>query len=101
MNVTAADNPEAVPPAKTPRWVLALAALAVVTVLAGALTVLLNPAEATFGWFAYTPMNGETFPGMTFLTPQAVMGWVGFAVGAILLAFCVGWLVGRRSTARR
>lgn len=98
MDVTGAHISEAVPPRKTPRWVLVLVALAVVMVLGGALTVLLNPSEATLGWFAYTPVNGETFPGMTVLSPQAVTGWVGVAVGAVLLASCVGWLVGRRST---
>jgi hypothetical protein len=46
-------------------------------------------------------MNGETFPGMTFLSPQAVTGWAGVAIGAVLLAFCAGWLVGRRSTNHR
>lgn len=98
MNITGADTSEAVPPRKTPRWVLVLVVLSVLTVLGGALTVLLNPFEATFGWFAYAPMNGETFPGMTFLNPQAVTGWVGVGVGAVLLAFCTGWFVGRRNT---
>lgn len=101
MNVTGASTSEALPPRKTPRWVLVLAALSVLTVLAGTLTVLLNPFEATFGWYAYAPMSGETFPGMTFLSPQAVMGWGGVGVGAVLLAFCAGWFVGQRSAGHR
>lgn len=101
MDVTGAHISEAVPPRKTPRWVLVLVALAVITVLGGALTVLLNPSEATFGWFAHTPMNGEPFPGMMLLKPHAVAGWVGVALGAVLLAFCAGWLVGRRRTDHR
>lgn len=101
MNATGANTSEAVPPRKTPRWVLVLVALSVLTVLAGTLTVLLNPFEAIFGWYAYAPMSGETFPGMTFLSPQAVTGWGGVSVGAALLAFCAGWFVGRRSTGHR
>lgn len=101
MNVTSTNTSATDPPRGLPRWVVILAALATAIALGGALTVLLNPPEATFGWFAYTPMNDETFPGMTFLSPQAVAGWSSIAVGAALLAFCAGWLVGRRSTARR
>lgn len=101
MNVTGVNTSEARSPRKTPRWVLVLVALSVLTVLGGALTVLLNSSEATFGWFAYAPMNGETFPGMTVLSQQAVTGWVGVGIGAVLFAFCAGWFMGRRNTGHR
>ncbi|MCM3689016.1 hypothetical protein [Kocuria rosea] len=78
-----------------------VAALAVATILAGALTVVFNPPEATFGWFAYAPLNGETFSGMIILNRTAAAGWAAVAAGAVLLAFCAGWLLGRRHSTRR
>lgn len=101
MNVNGPNTSATVPPRRMPRWVLILAVLATIIVLGGSLTVLLHPPEASFGWFAYTPMTGEVFPGGTILSPQAVAGWSGIAVGTVLLAFCAGWLLGQRSTARR
>lgn len=101
MNVPGANTSATVPPRRVPRWVVILAVLATLIVLGGSLIVLLHPPEASFGWFAYTPTSGGIFPGGTFLNPQAVAGWSGIAVGAVLLAFCAGWLLGRRSTAHR
>ena len=69
--------------------------LGLVLVLGGALLVLLNPAEATFGWFAYAPLSDEVFPAATFITPEAVVGWLSTVLGLLLWAFCAGWLVGR------
>ena len=75
---------------------MVLVCLGGVLVLGGALTVLLNPAEAMFGWFAYTPLNGELFPAVSAVTPEATAGWTGVVAGLLLWAFCAGWLVGRR-----
>lgn len=96
MNAAGPTPPPSVPPRRPPRWWVVLASLGGVLVLSGALLVLLNPAEATFGWFADAPLSGETFPAMALVTPEATAGWAGVVAGLVLWAFCAGWLVGRR-----
>lgn len=100
MNTSGSSTPRPVPPRRVPPWLPALAALGLAAALGGSATVLLHRPEATFGWYAYAPAADQAFQGMTFLTPEAVAGWTGVTVGGVLLAFCAGWLAGRR-TARR
>lgn len=95
MDATGSNTPRTVPPRRPPLWLIVLASLGVVLVLVGSLLVLLNPSEATFGWYAYAPLSDEAFPAASFMTPEAVAGWVSAVVGLLLWAFCAGWIVGR------
>ncbi|MUN62816.1 hypothetical protein GMA12_06630 [Kocuria sediminis] len=96
MNSAGSTAPGTPRPPRLPRWLVVLASLGVVVVLGGALLVLLNPPEASFGWFAYAPLSDGTFPAVAWVTPQAAAGWTGVAAGLAVLAFCAGWLAGRR-----
>lgn len=96
MNSAGSTAPGTPPPRRLPRWLVALVSLGVLVGLGGALLVLLNPAEASFGWFAYAPLGDGTFPDVFWVTPEAAAGWTGVVAGLVVLAFCAGWLVGRR-----
>ena len=53
---------------------------------------------ADFGWFAYSPLSGGAFaPGMLFLGPQQVTGWLLVFLAACAAAFWAGLHLGRRS----
>ena len=96
MDTAGSPAPAPPPPSRLPRGLVLLAVLGGLMGLGGALLVLLHPPEASFGWFAYAPLTDETFPAGSWVSPEAAAGWTGVAAGLAVLAFCAGWLAGRR-----
>ncbi|MFD6165244.1 hypothetical protein ACFWFR_08645 [Oerskovia sp. NPDC060287] len=49
---------------------------------------------ASFGWFAYAPLSGETlYPSRPW---SQVLGFVALGAGLLVLGFVAGWAVARR-----
>ena len=67
--------------------------------LAGVATLVSGSGQvAEFGWFAYSPLSGGAFaPGMLFLGPQQITGWLLVFLAACAAAFWAGLHLGRRS----
>ncbi|MFL4475861.1 hypothetical protein ACIPVK_17840 [Paeniglutamicibacter sp. MACA_103] len=89
------------PPRKSPRRRLSTLAgiVALLTLAAGVATLVAGSGQvAEFGWFAYAPLSEGAFaPGMLFLGPQQVTGWLLVALAACAAAFWAGLALGRRS----
>lgn len=85
------------------RGVVVVAGLAVVLVLGGVALVATSP-PVTFGWFAYAPLSGDSFPSplsnALVLSRRQSLGAGAAGVGLVLLAAVVGYVVGRRRPAR-
>jgi heme/copper-type cytochrome/quinol oxidase subunit 1 len=77
--------------------VLPIAALAVV--LAGCFIAWSNRQDASFGWFAYAPLDNEPFSGsgLALVTQGTQIGLAVAVVGLLLLAFWAGYRIGRKA----
>ncbi|MCV9993706.1 hypothetical protein OIU93_05245 [Paeniglutamicibacter sp. ZC-3] len=73
--------------------------VALLALVAGIATLVAGSGQvAEFGWFAYAPLSEGAFaPGMVFLGPQQITGWLLVALAACAAAFCAGLAMGRRS----
>lgn len=73
--------------------------IALLALVAGIATLVAGSGQvAEFGWFAYAPLSEGAFaPGMVFLGPQQITGWLLVALAACAAAFCAGLAMGRRS----
>lgn len=69
-----------------------------VAVLVGCLVAWSN-AGASFGWFAYAPLNDQLFlgNGMAFVTQGTQIGLAVAVIGLLVLAFWAGYRIGRGS----
>jgi heme/copper-type cytochrome/quinol oxidase subunit 1 len=91
-------------PRPSPRWaprgrLSALAGvIALIALAAGVATLVAASGQvAEFGWFAYAPLDGGAFaPGMLFLGPQQITGWLLVVLAACAAAFWAGLHLGRR-----
>lgn len=62
----------------------------------GGLIMVTSQEPASFGWFAYAPLSGDTFePVLPFFTLQEKIGMATAAFGLAVLVFCGGWAFGR------
>jgi heme/copper-type cytochrome/quinol oxidase subunit 1 len=71
--------------------------------LIGVVIVPVGHAPADFGWFAYTPLEGDQllpWDGFVLLTGTAVLGMVLVVLGVAGLAAWAGYRLGRRAAAR-
>ncbi|MBV1778350.1 hypothetical protein KRR55_04375 [Paeniglutamicibacter sp. ABSL32-1] len=88
-------------PRKHPRRGAAALAgtIALLALVAGVATLAAGSGEkADFGWFAYAPLSAGAFaPGMLFLGPLQITGWLLVVLAACAAAFWAGLAVGRRS----
>jgi heme/copper-type cytochrome/quinol oxidase subunit 1 len=77
---------------------------AVVVLGAAALVVgivlLSQPATPSFGWTAYAPLSHTTY-APSLVNGTSVLGAVLAAVGLVLVAGWVGFIVGRRTRVRQ
>ena len=63
----------------------------------GLVLVLLPGPPATFGWFAYQPLGDFGFVGGAPFVPASRLWGIGIlAVAAVIGAFVVGWVLGKR-----
>ncbi|RXZ51218.1 hypothetical protein ESP57_05465 [Agromyces fucosus] len=63
----------------------------------GLVLVLLPGPTATFGWFAYQPVGDFGFVGGAPFVPASKLWGMGIlAIAAVLAAFVVGWVLGKR-----
>jgi heme/copper-type cytochrome/quinol oxidase subunit 1 len=89
------------PPRRAPiRRLSALAGIIALLALVAGVAILASGSGQTaeFGWFAYAPMSGGAFdPGMLFLGPQQITGWLLVVLAACAAAFWAGLRLGRRS----
>ncbi|GAA3322020.1 MULTISPECIES: hypothetical protein [Paeniglutamicibacter] len=74
--------------------------IALLALVAGVATLVAGSGQvAEFGWFAYAPLSEGAFaPGMVFLGPQQITGWLLVALAACAAAFCAGLVIGRRKS---
>jgi heme/copper-type cytochrome/quinol oxidase subunit 1 len=56
-------------------------------------------ATSTIGWFAYAPLNNQLFlgNGMAFVSQGTQIGLAVAVAGLLVLAFCAGYRIGRRT----
>lgn len=63
----------------------------------GLVLVLLPGPTATFGWFAYQPVADFGFVGGAPFVPASRLWGMGIlAIAAVIAAFVVGWVLGKR-----
>ena len=63
----------------------------------GLVLVLLPGPTATFGWFAYQPVGDFGFVGgAPFIPAPRLLGMGVLAVAAVIAAFILGWVLGKR-----
>ncbi|MEF3403532.1 hypothetical protein [Agromyces sp. CCNWLW203] len=63
----------------------------------GLVLVLLPGPTATFGWFAYQPLGDFGFVGGAPFVPASRLWGMGIiAIAAVIAAFVVGWVLGKR-----
>ena len=61
----------------------------------GLVLLLLPSGQASFGWFAYAPLNDTTFfPPGGLSSPHSQIGIGVFTIGLAMLAFGAGWMLG-------
>ena len=62
----------------------------------GVVLMVTNKESASFGWFAYAPLSGDTFvPALSVFTLQQKIGLATGGIGLAILVFCAGWSFGR------
>lgn len=83
-----------------PRPLLALVLLGALLVGVGAVWFA-SIGDSSFGWFAYAPLSGATFPeSAVVLSAQHRLALGTCVTGALLLSAAVGYAVGRRHARR-
>ena len=84
-------------PPRARRVSIALFSAGILAVVVGLVLALTSPGQATYGWFAYTPLSDVSFsPDVILLSPQATAGVAIGITGLLLVAFCAGLLLGAR-----
>jgi heme/copper-type cytochrome/quinol oxidase subunit 1 len=85
------------PPKRTKVTAAVVPLLGVAAVLGGCLIAYLN--RDFTGWFAYAPLSNKPFSanGAAFITQGTQIGLAVAFAGLLLLAFWVGFRLGRRS----
>jgi drug/metabolite transporter (DMT)-like permease len=84
------------------RLSVALIILGAISCVIGVVLILLPDNSASFGWFAYAPLNDTVFvPPSGILTPRSQLGILWALIGVALLAFGSGWAFGLRQPAPR
>ncbi|MEO7122625.1 MAG: hypothetical protein ABI400_05820 [Lacisediminihabitans sp.] len=82
------------------RRVIVCIILGAIVTVAGAVLILIPSPTASFGWFAYVPLSDAVFtPASALLAPVHQAGLLVGVIGALLLAFGVGWWFGQRTQA--
>jgi len=71
-------------------------AVGVAVLLTG--TMILHTTPTSFGWFAYAPLSDTAYVP-PFVQPQTVAGLAVIALGLVLVAGWVGFVIGRRDRA--
>ncbi|MWV57849.1 hypothetical protein [Rathayibacter sp. VKM Ac-2754] len=77
-------------------WILPMAGVALIVI--GAVVGVTTPSAVSFGWFAYAPLSETTFsPSDAFVVTRGLATAGALVVlGALVLAFSAGLLLGRR-----
>ena len=75
-----------------------VAGLGLAALVAGVVLAVRSRVTA-FGWFAYSPLSDNGYPRL--VTGRELVGWGVGAVGLVVLAGVLGYLVGARSGAAR
>jgi hypothetical protein len=84
------------------RLSVALIILGAISCVIGVVLIPLPDNSASFGWFAYAPLNDTVFvPPSGILTPRSKLGILWALIGVALLAFGSGWAFGLRQTVPR
>jgi heme/copper-type cytochrome/quinol oxidase subunit 1 len=79
---------------------VALGIIGLVAVSVGLALMINGQTQSTFGWFAYAPLSDKSFsPAATFLSARGQTGLTIAVIGAIVFAFCSGWMLASRRRA--
>ena len=74
--------------------------LGTVAALIGRVLLLAPSGQASFGWYAYSPVSNTTFfPPGVLLSPHGQIGIALFLTGSVMLAFGAGWMLGQHQAA--
>ncbi|KQP01670.1 hypothetical protein [Leifsonia sp. Leaf264] len=95
--MTEQNQPSTTPPAWFRIW-SAVAIAGGIVALIGMIALLVPAPAASFGWFAYQPLDQSVFlPSMSLLSPTTIWGALALTVGLLVVAFSAGFLIGRRT----
>lgn len=76
---------------------ITLGIVGIIAVGAGLALMINGQTQATFGWYAYAPLSDKSFsPAATYLSARGQAGLAVAVIGAIVVAFCAGWMLASR-----